>query len=105
MEHDETKRLKQILTSLGKLVSDLGKKKKGELVMSSFELLQMKLPDNCDLKRYNSSKYKTDHESSFCNHTATYPAYLPNIFSSFWVGALRLADPDLQFFFFFRFPI
>jgi len=34
MEYDETKRLKQILTSLGKLVSDLGKKK-GELVLSS----------------------------------------------------------------------
>jgi len=34
MEHDETKRPKQILTSLGKLVSDLGKKRKGELVMS-----------------------------------------------------------------------
>jgi len=35
MENDETKRLKQILTSLGKLVRDLGNKKKGELVMSS----------------------------------------------------------------------
>ena len=35
MEHDETKRLKQILTSLGKLVSYLGNKEKGKLVMSS----------------------------------------------------------------------
>ena len=35
MEHDETKRLKQILASSGKLASDLVNKKKGELVMSS----------------------------------------------------------------------
>jgi len=34
MEHDEVKRLKKILTSLGKLVMDLGDKEKGDLVMS-----------------------------------------------------------------------
>jgi len=40
MEHDETKRLKQILASSGKLVSDLGNMKKGKLVM---QLLHIKI--------------------------------------------------------------
>lgn len=40
MKHDETKMLKQILTSSGKLVSDLGNMKKGKLVMQ-LELLHI----------------------------------------------------------------
>ena len=35
MEHDEIKRLRQISISSRKLVSDVGNKKKRELVMSS----------------------------------------------------------------------
>jgi len=92
--------IKQILTSSGKLVSDLGNKRKGELVMSSMSPFKWELPHMWSEVQYEF-KHKTDHKSTFCNLKTTYPTYLPNIFSSFWVGALRLADPDYPFFFFF----
>lgn len=46
MKHDETKRLKQILTSSGKLVSVLGIRKNGEVRDVQLELLQMKTASN-----------------------------------------------------------
>jgi len=46
MKHDETKRLKQILTSSGKLVNDLGIRENGEVRDIHLELPQMKTTFN-----------------------------------------------------------
>ena len=59
-----------------------------------------KLPDNCDLNRYDIWKHEIDHKSTFCNLKTTYPAYLPSIFSSFGLGALELENPAFQLFFY-----
>ena len=46
--------IKQILTSLGKLVNDLGNKEEGGVRHASLESFKWKLPDNCDLNRYDT---------------------------------------------------
>ena len=62
---DETERLKQVLTSWGMLVSDLGggNEKRGMLMNLQPEYLHetAKLPDNCDQKRKDIVEYKIDH--------------------------------------------
>ena len=49
--------IKQILTSfLGKLVNDLGEEEEREVSYVWFELLHMKLPDDCDLSKDDTLK-------------------------------------------------
>jgi len=77
--------IKQILTSSGKLVNDLGNKRKGELVMSSLSPFKWKLPHMWSEVQYDF-KHKTDHKSTFCNLKTTYPTYLLTFFLLFgWV--------------------
>lgn len=66
---------------------------------ASLELLQGKLLFTCDISKFNTLKHKIYDKSSFCNLKTTYPTYLPSIFSSFWMGALRLENPDSLLFF------
>ena len=75
--------IKQILTSFGEVSEWIREEEEGEVSHAWFELLHMKLPEDCDLSRYDTWKHKIDHKSTFCNLKTTYPAYLPNIFSSF----------------------
>ena len=91
--------IKQILTSLGEVSECLGENEEGEVRHASLELLQM---ENClilviwiDLTLEN---IKMDHNSSFCHHKTTYPAYLPSILSSFWFGCTWTSKPSFTTF-------
>ena len=92
--------MKQILTSSGKLVSDLGEEEEGEVRDVQFELLQMKTA----LYLWSELQYhfKTQNWSHINilqpQKLPTQPTYLA-FFLLFVLGALRLADPALQFFF------
>ena len=99
MEDDETKRNQADLDLFGKLVSDLGNLKKGELVMSTFELLCMKTTCTviCKDITLQNTKFIINHHSS-TTQLPTQPTLL-TFFLLFGLGALRFADPDLQFFF------
>ena len=99
MDDDETKRNQADLDLFGKLVSDLGNQKKGELVMSTFELLCMKTACTviCKDKALCNTKLIINYHST-TTQLHTQPTFL-TFFLLFGLGALRLADPDLQFFF------
>ena len=75
-------------------MNDLGERMKGKLDMPHLSSSKGKLLCTCDISRFKTLKYKIYHKSSFRNLNTAYPTYLPNIFSSFWMGALRLENPD-----------
>jgi len=99
MEWDEWfSDIKQILISLGEISKWFGKVGRG-VSHASLDLLQGNLLCTCDRSKFNTLRHKIYHKSSFCNLKTAYPTYLPNIFSSFWMGALGLANPDFLLFF------